>query len=422
MILGNCIAALTSKGNTHIPYRDSKLTMLLKDSLGGNARTMMIAALGPASYNFMETMSTLRYAERAKKIENKPKVNMDPKDALLLQYQQELAALQAQLEGGGGGAVPGAQKSEEERIKEMEAVVAAQMKKLASGANMAKAEREKLERELESKRREIDGEKEKRAQYEARLQELGKYLAGGRDLRRQTEQNEQEIARIRERLREREQRAIALEKEVETRRVQKQVVVDKCSSIQSQVEAVSQQFTESVEFYRNLQLKLPEVQRTIQADRENMAQNVAAINKRIELYTLIVDNFVPAIEAENLRKSLVYDEERKVWKRPEPDKKSLAQKVLSVERPKSATGAAQPTAGTKAVGRLKKQTQMPSIQLAPHPVKSRLKPGPGKMKSKSVEECITAALHDAVSEVVIDVPSFLKGLSVEGMEPLLVGC
>ena len=84
MILGNCIAALTSKGNSHIPYRDSKLTMLLKDSLGGNARTMMIAALGPASYNFSETMSTLRYAERAKKIENKPKVNMDPKDALLL--------------------------------------------------------------------------------------------------------------------------------------------------------------------------------------------------------------------------------------------------------------------------------------------------------------------------------------------------
>jgi kinesin family protein 3/17 len=99
MILGNCIAALTAKGNSHIPYRDSKLTMLLRDSLGGNARTMMIAALGPASYNFSETMSTLRYAERAKKIENKPKVNMDPKDALLLKYQEELAALQAQLNG-----------------------------------------------------------------------------------------------------------------------------------------------------------------------------------------------------------------------------------------------------------------------------------------------------------------------------------
>jgi kinesin family protein 3/17 len=423
MILGNCIAALTSKGNTHIPYRDSKLTMLLKDSLGGNARTMMIAALGPASYNFMETMSTLRYAERAKKIENKPKVNMDPKDALLLQYQQELAALQAQLEGGGGGGAGGgaaSQQSEEEKIKQMEEVVAAQMKKLASGANMAKAEREKLEQELERKRREIEDEKEKRAQYEARLQELGKYLAGGRDLRKQTEQNEQEIARIRERLKEREQRAVALEKEVEARRVQKQVVVDKCSSIQSQVEAVSRQFTDSVEFYRNLQLKLPEVQRTIQADRENMAQNVAAINKRIELYTLIVENFVPAFEAENLRKTLVYDEERKVWKRPEADKKSLAQKVLSVERPKSATGAVQPQASGKIAGRLKKQAQMPSIQLAPHTVKSRVKPGPTKMKSKSVEEALAAALQDLVNEVEIDVPSFLKGISAEAMEPLLM--
>jgi kinesin family protein 3/17 len=420
MILGNCIAALTAKGNQHIPYRDSKLTMLLRDSLGGNARTMMIAAIGPASYNFSETMSTLRYAERAKKIENKPKVNMDPKDALLLQYQQELAALQAQLEGGGGGPVgSGGTKSEAETIAEMEAVVASQMKKLASTANMAKAERENLEKELAAKRKEIESEKEKRAQYEARLQELGKYLVNGRtDLRKQTEENEQEIARIRERLREREQRAIALEKEVEARRAQVQVVVDKCSSIQSQVEAVSQQFTQSVEIYRNLQLKLPEVQKTIQADRENMAQNIAAINKRIELFTLIVDNFVPQGEVENLRKILVWDEERRIWKKPEPDKRALSQKVVSVERPKSATGASQPMTGGKSSGRLKKQTQMPSVQLAPQPVKSRLKPGPMKMKSKSIEESLLAAFQDNDEEIVIDVPSFLRGISPEPLSPL----
>jgi len=54
----------------HIPYRDSKLTRLLMDSLGGNTKTIMIAAISPADYNYDETLSTLRYASRAKNIKN----------------------------------------------------------------------------------------------------------------------------------------------------------------------------------------------------------------------------------------------------------------------------------------------------------------------------------------------------------------
>ena len=64
--LGNVIKALVTGGQTFIPYRDSKLTRLLQDSLGGNTKTVMIAALSPADYNYEETLSTLRYADRAK--------------------------------------------------------------------------------------------------------------------------------------------------------------------------------------------------------------------------------------------------------------------------------------------------------------------------------------------------------------------
>ena len=59
-------------------YRDSKLTRLLQDSLGGNTKTVMCANCGPAGYNYDETVSTLRYANRAKNIKNKPKINEDP--------------------------------------------------------------------------------------------------------------------------------------------------------------------------------------------------------------------------------------------------------------------------------------------------------------------------------------------------------
>jgi kinesin family protein 3/17 len=67
--------------------RDSQLTRLLQDSLGGNTKTVMIAAIGPADYNHEETISTLRFANRAKNIKNKPKINEDPKDAMLREFQ-----------------------------------------------------------------------------------------------------------------------------------------------------------------------------------------------------------------------------------------------------------------------------------------------------------------------------------------------
>lgn len=62
----------------------------------------MIAAISPANYNYEETLSTLRYASRAKSIKNKPRVNEDPKDALLKQYEEEIKRLREMLEKGGG--------------------------------------------------------------------------------------------------------------------------------------------------------------------------------------------------------------------------------------------------------------------------------------------------------------------------------
>ena len=104
--LGNVISSLVDGKTTHIPYRDSKLTRLLQDSLGGNTKTVMIAACSPADYNHEETLSTLRYAARAKAIKNKPVVNEDPKDALLKQYEEEIKKLKEmldQMNKGGGG-------------------------------------------------------------------------------------------------------------------------------------------------------------------------------------------------------------------------------------------------------------------------------------------------------------------------------
>ncbi|XP_064619151.1 uncharacterized protein LOC135482748 isoform X2 [Lineus longissimus] len=95
LVLGNCISALadSKKRSGHIPYRDSKLTKLLADSIGGSGVTLMIACVSPSSQNTAETMNTLRYANRAKKIKNKPIVKMDPREKLILTLKRELKIL-----------------------------------------------------------------------------------------------------------------------------------------------------------------------------------------------------------------------------------------------------------------------------------------------------------------------------------------
>lgn len=98
-VLGNCISALTSFPSKmkNIPYRESPLTKLLKDSLGGNARTLMIATLSPSSFNAIETLNTMWYAQKAKLIKNKAIINMDPKDSLIIKYRSEVNKLEDQL-------------------------------------------------------------------------------------------------------------------------------------------------------------------------------------------------------------------------------------------------------------------------------------------------------------------------------------
>ncbi|KFP11841.1 Chromosome-associated kinesin KIF4, partial [Egretta garzetta] len=108
LCLGNVISALgdENKKGGFVPYRDSKLTRLLQDSLGGNSHTLMIACVSPADSNLEETLNTLRYADRARKIKNKPIVNLDPQAAELHHLKQQVQQLQVLLLQAHGGTLP----------------------------------------------------------------------------------------------------------------------------------------------------------------------------------------------------------------------------------------------------------------------------------------------------------------------------
>lgn len=148
------------KGGKHIPYRGSPLTMLLKDSLGGNAKTVMFANIGPSDKNTSETISTLRFALRAKQIENKPLKNIDPKDQRIQNLLEQIEELTARL----GNVDLNVEDGLRQRIEELEI----QNNELQGGENAGN------NAELEEQCRKLQSELEEK---EKALQERQKELA-----------------------------------------------------------------------------------------------------------------------------------------------------------------------------------------------------------------------------------------------------
>ena len=133
--LGKVIKALTTRNNTHVPYRESKLTRMLSESLGGNSKTCLIITCSPHPINDQETLSTCRFGQRARSVKNNAKVNREytiPELRKLLEiaekdienYKMQIRVLEQELENL-GGTIPESDvlfqkaKEEKERLEQM---------------------------------------------------------------------------------------------------------------------------------------------------------------------------------------------------------------------------------------------------------------------------------------------------------------
>mmetsp|Transcript_9491 Transcript_9491/g.18330 ORF Transcript_9491/g.18330 Transcript_9491/m.18330 type:complete len:1042 (+) Transcript_9491:1092-4217(+) len=127
--LGKVITTLAKKSAGQlgkgevIPYRESKLTRILQNALGGNSKTTMIAAISPATFNYDETLSTLRYADAVKAIKNKAIVNETPQEKLIRELREENERLKEMLEGRGGSSSSGPAGMSDEMRQEYEAQI-----------------------------------------------------------------------------------------------------------------------------------------------------------------------------------------------------------------------------------------------------------------------------------------------------------
>jgi GTPase SAR1 family protein len=163
--LGNVIAALTDKKlRSHIPYRDSKLTRILEDSLGGNCKTTMMAMISPTFESFSESVSTLKFATRAKKIKNEAKINEDlDHKALLRKYEVELKKLRKQL------------LDKKNHINDKHEFI-----RLQSEKKQAEEDKEAAISALEARSQEFLSEKQEKIKLEQKIKEMtSQLLIGG---------------------------------------------------------------------------------------------------------------------------------------------------------------------------------------------------------------------------------------------------
>lgn len=263
MLSGNVISALVDGKSQHVPYRDSKLTRLLQDSLGGNSKTIMVANIGPASYNYDESLTTLRYANRAKNIKNKPRVNEDPKDALLRQYQEEIAKLKNILAERAAqrsqtmstkkkkrkkkdkdnpddseGSDEESSKTEEDLLKAQEAQLDQKKEKILSNKNsISEEEKARLLKELEDKRALLAQEKAYAEQLASKIKSMeSKLLCGGKNIIDHTNEQQRALEQQRAEIAERKRREVEMKQRLESQEEEAMEIRETYTNLQQEVE------------------------------------------------------------------------------------------------------------------------------------------------------------------------------------------
>ncbi|XP_067613162.1 kinesin-like protein KIF3A [Eurosta solidaginis] len=298
-VLGNVISALVDGKSTHIPYRNSKLTRLLQDSLGGNSKTVMCATISPADVNYMETISTLRYASRAKNIQNRMRVNEEPKDALLRHFQEEIARLRQQLEERDHE--DQISEEEEEDIEEDDADIEIETEepptvngKKSKKREKSDAEKEEKERRAQEHQREIEHAKSEQEQLRNKLMSLeGKILVGGENLLEKAQTQEKLLEQSLAELEEREQAERALQQTLQQKETERIDIEERYSSLQDASTGSTKKIHRVMQMLMGVKSELADQQQEHQREKEGIYENIRSLSRELALCELVLNSYIP---------------------------------------------------------------------------------------------------------------------------------
>ncbi|KAM4746790.1 kinesin-like protein KIF3A isoform 4-T4 [Rhinophrynus dorsalis] len=361
--LGNVISALVDGKSTHVPYRNSKLTRLLQDSLGGNSKTMMCANIGPADYNYDETISTLRYANRAKNIKNKARINEDPKDALLRQFQKEIEELKKKLEEGeeisgsddscseddddedgeigeegekkkrrrGSSTsssssdstvierpvdkyLPSKKKVSPDKMAEMQARIDEERRALEAKLDMEEEERNKARAELEKREKDLLKAQQEHQSLLEKLSALEKkVIVGGVDLLAKAEEQEKLLEESNLELEERRKRAEKLRRELEEKEQERLDIEEKYTSLQEEAQGKTKKLKKVWTMLMAAKSEMADLQQEHQREIEGLLENIRQLSRELRLQMSIIDNFIPQEYQEMIENYVHWNEDIGEW-------------------------------------------------------------------------------------------------------------
>ncbi|XP_062419058.1 kinesin-like protein KIF3B [Pungitius pungitius] len=336
--LGNVISSLVDGRSSHIPYRDSKLTRLLQDSLGGNARTVMVANIGPASYNVEETLTTLRYSNRAKNIKNKPHINEDPKDALLREFQEEIARLKEQLQkrsgrkkkrrgrrrdGSDGEDLEDGETEEDNEDgddkgvywREQQEKLERERKAIMEDHSLVAEEKVLLLKEKEKKMEDLKKEREAGEMLSAKVKAMeSKLLVGGKNIVDHTNEQQKMLELRRQEIAEQKRREREMQQQMDNRDEETLELKETYSSLQQEVDIKTKKLKKLFAKLQAVKAEIHDIQEAHINERQELEQTQNELTRDLKLKHLIIENFIPLEEKNKIVSRAYFDEEDEYWK------------------------------------------------------------------------------------------------------------
>ena len=343
--LRKCISELVKSTGGHVSFRDSNLTKLLKDSLGGNTKTFMIANIGPASYNKEESLSSLKYAYGAKSIKNKPKINEDPKDTMIRKFNDEIEQLRLQLaalaSGNSSNIDPKAlmallgsnnnnddkmgqmiQRRQQELEKQREDMETKRLEienlkqqRLKNGENAEKVEKEvrSMEEELNKQEVAIDEENQAKAQLLDKMAMLEESLVVGDRDKEKVEAKKHELENYKKNIKSDIEAFEALEAIHKEKQDNKEVQEKKMKDLQGELSKYDKELNT-----RNLELtkvnaEIEDFQERAIAEKENMLKQISFLNNELNKHQRIVKALIPHSVEQILTSLVEWNEKTQNW-------------------------------------------------------------------------------------------------------------
>lgn len=327
----------------------------------------MIATASPASYNYDETMGTLRYANRTKQIKNKPKVNEDPKDTMLREYQEEIARLKAQLEGlesGEGDVLNGADDASnedeeddddsnseeansspskkrqarkqgtstaatqrtrrnsetrqlsEQKIRELQESIDRERQALLQSQDATEAEKQKTLQALQQREAELEWERQARETLAQKLAAMqAKLLVGDgtETILDQAEKHARELQRQAAELEERRRAEEELQHGLDEQEELHFQIEESYTSLQEEAAEKTRKLKQLWTMLMRHKSEINDMEEQFYREKEQLLDAVNDLSNELKMKTLIVDTYIPADYQQVIESKAMYDAEMDKW-------------------------------------------------------------------------------------------------------------